>query len=224
MKFTTWEQAAQWAAYGVARIDQSRQCYEPGDDSVSNMEGEFNDEDWKSVADYATAGLMFAQGWDFNEEFGMLATDDILKLLARKQHDYGHDNILRHGIEGVKVRVWDKIARLKNLQAKGAEARNESLLDTWTDIIGYSIIAIMLEHGVFELPLEADVKTKPPVKRELVWTMKGSDSGVRWPYDKGSVTAALKVRRLLSREGAVAVTIQFVGGLVGTWTLEEVDA
>lgn len=77
----------------------------------------------------------------------------ILETLIRKQFDYGHHNISRFGRYGLIVRVHDKIARLNNLVTRGDNPKNESILDTYTDIVGYSAIGIMWERGWFELEL-----------------------------------------------------------------------
>ena len=74
-------------------------------------------------------------------------------LLARKQHDYGHGNITSFGLLGVAVRMSDKIARLKNLTARGTDAANEPLRDTYEDIVGYAVIAGMLLNDTFRLEL-----------------------------------------------------------------------
>lgn len=81
------------------------------------------------------------------------------KLLVGKQHDYGHANILHFGTVGVAVRLCDKIARLQNLLRRGGEAKHEALTDTYMDILGYAVIAIMLMDGSFELELEQDDKS-----------------------------------------------------------------
>ena len=78
---------------------------------------------------------------------------NVADLVIRKQHDYGHDNILSFGEFGVLVRLNDKVARLKNLQ--GMEAKNETVDDTWMDVAGYALIALMLRRGTFTMPLEA---------------------------------------------------------------------
>jgi hypothetical protein len=78
------------------------------------------------------------------------------QLVIRKQRDYSHANILAFGLYGVLVRANDKVARLKNLQGK--EGVNEPRLDSWRDLAGYSIIAIMLQRGWFELELEQNVR------------------------------------------------------------------
>jgi hypothetical protein len=76
--------------------------------------------------------------------------DVILDMLCRKQHDYGHQNILRTGIPGIVTRLSDKQARLENLAARGATPANESLEDALADIVGYCVIGLMLQAGTFE--------------------------------------------------------------------------
>jgi len=89
-------------------------------------------------------------------EDGAYDRDAMHRLLVSKQHDYGHKNILHFGITGVAVRLCDKIARMNNLLARGGDAKNEALTDTYTDILGYAAIALMLEDGSFELELKTD--------------------------------------------------------------------
>jgi len=74
-------------------------------------------------------------------------------ILARKQSDYGHDNINAFGIVGVAVRMSDKIARYMNLCDGDETVFNETLIDTLDDMIGYSVIASMLGDGTFDLKL-----------------------------------------------------------------------
>ena len=79
----------------------------------------------------------------------------VAKIVIAKQHDYGHDNILAFKEQGLVVRLWDKIARLKNLLGKRANdenhfvPKNESIEDTFTDIAGYAIIGLMLADHSF---------------------------------------------------------------------------
>lgn len=91
---------------------------------------------------------------DLGEEW---SADNQVALMARKQADYGHQNILKFGRKGVEVRLWDKIARYENLIRRGVEPENESLHDTLIDIVGYCIIWQMLSAGTFKLPLKADL-------------------------------------------------------------------
>jgi hypothetical protein len=79
--------------------------------------------------------------------------NEMLDLLASKQHDYGHGNITAFGLLGVAVRMSDKIARLENLVKRDDDAVNEPLLDTYMDIVGYAVIAGMLLNNTFELEL-----------------------------------------------------------------------
>ena len=78
----------------------------------------------------------------------------IAQVVIEKQHDYGHDNILVFKEQGLVVRLWDKINRLKNLVWKNTEPKNESIVDTFTDIAGYAIIGLMLAEGTFTNELE----------------------------------------------------------------------
>lgn len=80
----------------------------------------------------------------------------VTTTLIKKQNDYGHHNVARFGRQGLMVRVHDKIARLKNLQRPGKLAKNESITDTYIDIVGYSAIGIMWERNWFMLPLGTD--------------------------------------------------------------------
>lgn len=94
------------------------------------------------------------------------ATDFVL-FLAKKQHDYGTQNILKFGTEGIKVRMWDKIARINNLTARGGAAANEPLADSYTDLAGYVVLFWMVDSGMFEAPLEAEMPTDEGVQEAL---------------------------------------------------------
>ena len=79
----------------------------------------------------------------------------MVRILCSKQHDYGHKNISNFGIIGVAIRICDKIARIQNLESRETP-NNESIIDSYSDIVGYSMIAIMLEEESFLLPLAGD--------------------------------------------------------------------
>jgi len=91
-------------------------------------------------------------------------TDELAKLVIKKQKDYGKGNILAFGEYGVLVRLNDKVERLKNLIGK-KEPQNESIYETWQDVAGYAIIALILREGWFELPLE-DLSAEALAKEE----------------------------------------------------------
>lgn len=71
-----------------------------------------------------------------------------IKLLDKKQQDYGSENISLSGETGIQVRLQDKVCRLKNLLENNSSApQNESIYDTYQDIANYGIIGDMLKRG-----------------------------------------------------------------------------
>jgi hypothetical protein len=73
-----------------------------------------------------------------------------LEVLLQKHHDYGPKNIAQSpggAINGLRVRMWDKLARINNLYDTGQEAKNESLRDSFLDLANYAIIALMVLDG-----------------------------------------------------------------------------
>jgi hypothetical protein len=83
--------------------------------------------------------------------------NNVAEVVIRKQHDYGKGNILNAPINSklaVLVRLNDKLARAANLIESDKEPNNESLHDTFMDIVGYGTILLMLEDGSFTLPLD----------------------------------------------------------------------
>lgn len=83
-----------------------------------------------------------------------LTAKECVRVLIKKQKDYGPENIRRFGRPGLLVRLHDKIARLENLDSKNREPENESVYDTFLDIVNYTAIGIMWEQNKFLLPLE----------------------------------------------------------------------
>lgn len=79
-----------------------------------------------------------------------------LKLVTKKQKDYGPENILAFGVLGVLVRLSDKVSRLENLLKKGGGPMFESVQDTYSDIMGYCLIGRMLINGTFLTELTDD--------------------------------------------------------------------
>ncbi len=77
---------------------------------------------------------------------------DVLFVIINKQKDYGHHNVAMFGITGLVIRIHDKIARAENLIDKRDfenSVAGESVYDTFLDIIGYSIIAMMWLNNTF---------------------------------------------------------------------------
>ena len=95
-----------------------------------------------------------ASGWLDNH--GIWDVDSMHALLCRKQADYGHGNITTFGARGVVVRLSDKVERLKNLTSHQNHPQNESIVDTYDDIVGYCTILLMLANNTFGLELIND--------------------------------------------------------------------
>lgn len=86
--------------------------------------------------------------------------EQVADLVTAKQHDYGPKNILNCPVgvhTGILVRMYDKFARLNNLLDKD-DPKNETLEDTWLDIMGYALIGLMIQRGEFELPLNDKIR------------------------------------------------------------------
>ncbi|MHB1954841.1 MAG: hypothetical protein ACYCOU_13965, partial [Sulfobacillus sp.] len=87
-----------------------------------------------------------------------------MALMVRKHQDYGPGNINAFGEVGLVVRLSDKIERLKHLlfetDATGrrvprpTEPHNESVEDTYRDILNYALIALMVRHQWWNLPFD----------------------------------------------------------------------
>ena len=68
-------------------------------------------------------------------------------VLVSKQNDYGPTNISRSPggpLNGLRVRMHDKISRINHLIDSGVSPENESLKDSFLDLANYSIIAMMV--------------------------------------------------------------------------------
>ena len=84
--------------------------------------------------------------------------EDISCVLIAKQRDYGSSNITEFGEIGIIIRLNDKLARLKNLVKNNIDPKNEILEDTYFDIAGYAILALMFRKGNFNLPFYEEKK------------------------------------------------------------------
>ena len=87
---------------------------------------------------------------DFFEIDVWETVDQLAELLLKKHKDYGPKNIAHSPggpINGLRVRMWDKIARINNLVESGKTPENESLEDSFKDLANYSIIALMVLRG-----------------------------------------------------------------------------
>lgn len=69
------------------------------------------------------------------------------ELLLRKHKDYGPKNISGSPggpLNGLRVRMHDKMARINNLIDSGAVPENESLRDSFIDMANYALIALLV--------------------------------------------------------------------------------
>jgi hypothetical protein len=74
------------------------------------------------------------------------------ELLIRKHRDYGPTNISRApggAINGLRVRMHDKMARINHLVDSGKDPENESLRDSFLDLANYAIIGLMVLDEVW---------------------------------------------------------------------------
>lgn len=73
------------------------------------------------------------------------------RLGVKKNGDYsevgGPDNIGDIGVNGLSVRLYDKVCRLYNLTHSRKKPNFESLRDTCIDIVNYGAYAVMILDG-----------------------------------------------------------------------------
>lgn len=75
---------------------------------------------------------------------------EAMRVLLKKHADYGPKNIaLSPGgpLNGLRVRMWDKMARINNLIDNDVEPENESLKDSFLDLANYALIAMIVLDG-----------------------------------------------------------------------------
>jgi hypothetical protein len=78
---------------------------------------------------------------------------ELRSIMMKKQADYGPLNIaLAPGgpMNGLRVRMYDKLARLNNLADKSATPNFESIEDTLIDLANYAIIGLLVQRGQWE--------------------------------------------------------------------------
>lgn len=71
-------------------------------------------------------------------------------LLLKKHNDYGPRNIADApggALNGLRVRMHDKTARINHLIDNAADPENESLRDSYLDLLNYAAIGLMVLDG-----------------------------------------------------------------------------
>jgi hypothetical protein len=77
-----------------------------------------------------------------NEESIKRITDEVTKILLKKNEDYGGASF-DLGLNGNMVHLWDKVSRYRSLIGCDKKEPNfEGLEDTLRDIIGYAVIGL----------------------------------------------------------------------------------
>lgn len=82
---------------------------------------------------------------------------ELHRILVKKQKDYGPANIASAPggpLNGLRVRIFDKISRINNLVDSGATPENESLKDSFLDLANYAIIALLVLDDKWPDPKE----------------------------------------------------------------------
>lgn len=80
------------------------------------------------------------------EETVRAITDSVIQTLLKKNADYGGASF-DLGLNGNMVHLWDKIKRYRTMvenKNSGIEPNFESIEDTLKDILGYSIIGLLI--------------------------------------------------------------------------------
>ena len=79
--------------------------------------------------------------------------DELKQLLIKKHLDYGPKNISESPggpINGLRVRMHDKLARINNLTDSGSTPEFESLEDSFKDMANYAIIGLLILRGQWD--------------------------------------------------------------------------
>ena len=76
--------------------------------------------------------------------------DAVLNMMLDRQAKYGPGNIMRRTQLGIMIRMEDKLSRLANGQQ---DFDDDAWIDGFYDIVGYTLIVMMLQRGTFLLPL-----------------------------------------------------------------------
>lgn len=76
--------------------------------------------------------------------------NELISLLLKKHSDYGPSNIAAApggALNGLRVRMHDKLARINHLVDNNATPENESLEDSFIDLANYAIIGLLVLRG-----------------------------------------------------------------------------
>ena len=88
----------------------------------------------------------------FMQDVSLIFTE-LEDLLLSKHKDYGPKNISQSpggALNGLRVRLWDKLARLNNLTDNNSTPQHESLEDTFKDMANYAVIGLLVLRGKWD--------------------------------------------------------------------------
>jgi len=124
--------------------------------------------DYKSSSESRSEGIIIRQGRfspNSDSEHSIIARElhlevnlsnlnkELSELLLSKHKDYGPKNISQAPggpINGLRVRMHDKLARINNLVDSGATPEHESLEDSFKDMVNYAIIGLLVLRGKWD--------------------------------------------------------------------------
>ena len=79
--------------------------------------------------------------------------EELVELLVSKHKDYGPKNISSApggALNGLRVRMHDKLARINNLIDSGRDPNHESLEESFKDMANYAIIGLLVMRGKWD--------------------------------------------------------------------------
>ena len=122
--------------------DRKRLGHDSTDFAAYGLSGVYVGQNLRNIANKTDTNTFVADMWEVLDNAG--------NLLIKKHKDYGPTNISRSPggpLNGLRVRMWDKTARINHLIDNGATPENESLRDSFIDLLNYSAIALMVLDG-----------------------------------------------------------------------------
>ena len=122
--------------------DRKRLGHSDTDFAAYGLSGVYVGQNLRNLNHKADTNTFITDMWEVLDQAG--------NLLIKKHKDYGPTNISRSPggpLNGLRVRMWDKTARINHLIDSGATPENESLRDSFIDLLNYSAIALMVLDG-----------------------------------------------------------------------------
>ena len=122
--------------------DRKRLGHSDTDFAAYGLSGVYVGQNLRNLNHKADTNTFVTDMWEVLDSAG--------NLLIKKHKDYGPTNISRSPggpLNGLRVRMHDKTARINHLIDSGATPENESLRDSFIDLLNYSAIALMVIDG-----------------------------------------------------------------------------